>query len=381
MWADVDLDATPGLLSVRRALKKDAAGAVYIDEPKTRGSRRTIHMPRPSSTFSDNIAPAKLNNGSRSARLGGEWSKVDLMFTSSIGTPLDPDRLNRDVQRLTELAGLGRWTPHELDTSRFAPARPGRPAQSRLRDPRPLVDPRHRRRLRTPARAGRSRSGGRDDVSALELTVAGLDAWFCASEASQVLATGDARRLLLSQRDACAAPPRGTAPPGASTVPPGLGTPTGALRHLRESILRVCHRPLTPSGGTRAISRRHLTRAAFDPAEAAVILGVCRQTIYALIDRGRLRRFKVGRLRASPPLRLLASLAAPMTPPDARRRPRASPTGRKPHNASHLLEAPTSYQWDPGVVHNATTHAPPRAVVKYLGIRADVLRRPPRRVH
>lgn len=36
------------------------------------------------------------------------------MFTSAIGTPLDPDRVNRDMPAITERAGLGRWTPHEL---------------------------------------------------------------------------------------------------------------------------------------------------------------------------------------------------------------------------------------------------------------------------
>ena len=36
-------------------------------------------------------------------------------------------------------------------------------------------------------------------------------------------------------------------------------------------------------------------RAAYSPADAAEFLGVTRQTVYALIGRGDLRRFKVGR--------------------------------------------------------------------------------------
>lgn len=39
---------------------------------------------------------------------------------------------------------------------------------------------------------------------------------------------------------------------------------------------------------------------AYSPAEAAEVLGVTRQTIYNLIDRGELRRFKVGRLTRIP---------------------------------------------------------------------------------
>jgi excisionase family DNA binding protein len=41
-------------------------------------------------------------------------------------------------------------------------------------------------------------------------------------------------------------------------------------------------------------------RSTLTPAEAAEALGVTRQTIYALIDRGELRRFKVGRLTRIP---------------------------------------------------------------------------------
>lgn len=43
-----------------------------------------------------------------------------------------------------------------------------------------------------------------------------------------------------------------------------------------------------------------ITRPALSPAEAADILGVTRQTIYNLIERGQLRRFKVGRLTRIP---------------------------------------------------------------------------------
>lgn len=42
------------------------------------------------------------------------------------------------------------------------------------------------------------------------------------------------------------------------------------------------------------------TRVAVSPAEAAEMYGVSRQTIYALIDRGELRRFHVGRCARIP---------------------------------------------------------------------------------
>jgi excisionase family DNA binding protein len=46
--------------------------------------------------------------------------------------------------------------------------------------------------------------------------------------------------------------------------------------------------------------RHPVERAAYTPTEAAHLLGVTRQTVYNLIDRGELRRFKVGRLTRIP---------------------------------------------------------------------------------
>ena len=114
-WTDVDLDARAPTLTVRRSLKKDARGGLYVDEPKTSGSRRTVHLP---ATVVDVLRRHRVRQaGERlafGARWGGYWSPLDLVFTSSIGTPLDPDKVNRNLQELTAAAGLGRLTPHEL---------------------------------------------------------------------------------------------------------------------------------------------------------------------------------------------------------------------------------------------------------------------------
>ena len=36
------------------------------------------------------------------------------MFTTTIGTPINPSNLRRSFRRVTTAAGLGRWRPHEL---------------------------------------------------------------------------------------------------------------------------------------------------------------------------------------------------------------------------------------------------------------------------
>lgn len=114
-WTDLDLDSTPATVTIRRSLKKSANGAVYVDEPKTPGSRRTIHLPRPVvEVLRQHRARQAEERLAFGAGWGGEWATLDLVFTSSIGTPLDPDRVNKVVKKLTADAGLGAWTPHEL---------------------------------------------------------------------------------------------------------------------------------------------------------------------------------------------------------------------------------------------------------------------------
>lgn len=114
-WDDLDLDSTPATLTVRQALKKASDGSTYLDEPKTAGSRRVVHIPRP---VVETLRRHRV--GQAEERLafgsgwGGRWAGHDLVFTTSIGTPHDPDKVNRAVKNLTATAGLGTWTPHEL---------------------------------------------------------------------------------------------------------------------------------------------------------------------------------------------------------------------------------------------------------------------------
>lgn len=114
-WSDVDLDGTPPRLTVRRALKKDTRDRTYLDTPKTTRSRRTIHLP---GSLVDVLRRHKLRQTEQRLAFGpgwgGRWADEDLVFTTSIGTALDPNRVNRQVQAIATEAGLGKWTPHEL---------------------------------------------------------------------------------------------------------------------------------------------------------------------------------------------------------------------------------------------------------------------------
>jgi integrase len=45
---------------------------------------------------------------------GPSWVDSGLVFTTSVGTAIDPRNFRRSFTRLTERAGLGRWHPNEL---------------------------------------------------------------------------------------------------------------------------------------------------------------------------------------------------------------------------------------------------------------------------
>jgi integrase len=45
---------------------------------------------------------------------GALWQDHGLVFTSDVGTPIDPDNFSHAFSRLCESAGLGHWHPHEL---------------------------------------------------------------------------------------------------------------------------------------------------------------------------------------------------------------------------------------------------------------------------
>ncbi len=45
---------------------------------------------------------------------GEVWQEHGLVFSSEVGTPVDPDNFSHAFSRLCETAGLGHWHPHEL---------------------------------------------------------------------------------------------------------------------------------------------------------------------------------------------------------------------------------------------------------------------------
>jgi len=107
-WDDVDISA--GLLHVRRAMKLER-GRQHLGDLKTGRSRRTLTMP------ARLVTAMKVHRSRQAAeRLAAPiWLDTDgLVFTTEVGTAIDPANLRRSFDRLTRHAGLGHWTPYEL---------------------------------------------------------------------------------------------------------------------------------------------------------------------------------------------------------------------------------------------------------------------------
>lgn len=113
-WSSLDLDASPATLTVIRSLKRGERDALYLDEPKTSGSRRTIHLPPLAVAV---LRTHRENQDRERAAFGPGWGDGwpdDLVFTSSVGTPLGLNRCNRLVKAMTSDV-LGReLTPHRM---------------------------------------------------------------------------------------------------------------------------------------------------------------------------------------------------------------------------------------------------------------------------
>lgn len=106
-WSDVDLDKRQ--LSIRQSLQRVGGkrfgrpGKLQFVEPKTERSRRTLHMP-------DAIVRALPAHRVRQLQerliAGSRWKENGLVFTTTIGTPLEPRSAVSDFKRILEKAGL-----------------------------------------------------------------------------------------------------------------------------------------------------------------------------------------------------------------------------------------------------------------------------------
>jgi integrase len=111
-WDHVDLDGNPAArlpvpphIAVWRSVRLHG-------DTKTEKSRRTLALPQNAVT-----ALREQRKRQTEARLaaGALWQDSDLVFSTSVGTPLDASHVRRDFRALCKKAGIeGVWAPREL---------------------------------------------------------------------------------------------------------------------------------------------------------------------------------------------------------------------------------------------------------------------------
>jgi integrase len=107
-WEDVDLD--PGVLRVRQTVQR-AGGKLVFVPPKTQRSRRAIPLlPQLVSALTEH----RDRQDRERAAAGQRWQEHGLVFTTTIGTPIEPRNLNRSFTALCDSAGIRRIRLHDL---------------------------------------------------------------------------------------------------------------------------------------------------------------------------------------------------------------------------------------------------------------------------
>lgn len=115
-WADVDLDH--GRLTVRYALQRvrpegEKKRKAMLVEPKSTTSRRTVRLPALAvlALARHRALQEQERAFAEDAWLGNPWN---LVFTSTVGTPLDERKVLTRFQKLLEAAGLPKMRIHDL---------------------------------------------------------------------------------------------------------------------------------------------------------------------------------------------------------------------------------------------------------------------------
>ena len=107
-WSD--LDAKSGVLQIRRQLKRES-GQLITSDTKTVKSRRAVDVPAP---VVELLRQHRNRQKAEKAAASEIWVDSGFIFTTTVGTPIDPRNLLREFKGICIEAGLGDWHLHEL---------------------------------------------------------------------------------------------------------------------------------------------------------------------------------------------------------------------------------------------------------------------------
>jgi len=107
-WSDVDLGA--GVLHVRQGLHW-SEGRLQMLPPKTRRSRRTVPLP---GLCAEALGAHRDRQAKEAADSLHPWPPVELVFTTIVGTPVDPNNFSRTFARWCRQAEVPAVRLHDL---------------------------------------------------------------------------------------------------------------------------------------------------------------------------------------------------------------------------------------------------------------------------
>jgi integrase len=107
-WADVDFVGRT--LTVNQQITR-VGGKLVTSDPKTAGSKRVLELP---DSLLSRIKQHRSQQLEDRMRAGNIWNETGLVFTTKVGTPHDPRRLKRVLDRVLKQAGLAHYRVHDL---------------------------------------------------------------------------------------------------------------------------------------------------------------------------------------------------------------------------------------------------------------------------
>jgi integrase len=107
-WQDVDLDTDT--LHVRQTVQR-VNGVLVFGEPKSATSRRSLNMPE---VLTAELRAHQIRQSEERLLAGRRWVDHNLVFPTSIGTPIDMRNSLRALHQVLEQHGLPRMRFHDL---------------------------------------------------------------------------------------------------------------------------------------------------------------------------------------------------------------------------------------------------------------------------
>ncbi|HEY8602181.1 MAG TPA: site-specific integrase [Thermomicrobiales bacterium] len=107
-WGDIDFSS--GSIRVQRQLQR-VKSVLTFRELKTARSRRTLPLP---ASLAATLKSHRMRQLEERLLLGARWGDSDLVFTSTVGTPLDSRSVLRRFQDIVQRAGLPHQRFHDL---------------------------------------------------------------------------------------------------------------------------------------------------------------------------------------------------------------------------------------------------------------------------